>query len=340
MNNIQHSILQDLPSLKSPITVFWELSDLCNLSCLHCYTNSNKKGSINKKEKLVSILYQLIDEDILSIGFGGGEPLMLPYIFDLIDIAESNNVKTSISTNGTLVNHKNVLKLRKANLSIAQISIDGPEHVHEFIRGKNTFMPAIKGFRMFKEFGIETRAAMTITNLNYKFIKKTADICMEAGADRFVVFRYVPEGRKSDNLVISKDILKEITMVLLDIEKNYPSTIIGFEDLIFFPHLLDINKTPKHRCNAGVDVLNILANGDITPCPHSRQIVIGNIFNSTLKIIWKNWLKKVNKFHSTPKLCQDINCLFIKSCNGGCRGSGMNNKLVADIDPYCWMINT
>mgnify|MGYP001604489478 CR=1 FL=1 len=339
MDTTEHITLQDLPYLKSPLSIFWEVSSKCNLNCLHCYTDSSKTKAIPDRESILTILSQIIEADVLALGFGGGEPLILPYIHELIYMAETNGIKTSISTNGVIVNENTVKKLTRSNLSIAQISIDGPEKIHDQLRGKGVFKKAIQCFKMVKSAGIETRAAMTVTKLNYQHIKETLDICFEAGADRFVTFRYVPEGRKNKELMLSIENLMAVTSELLQIEKDYPDTAVGFESLTFFPHLIDPLKLPYHKCNAGIDVVNIISNGDVTPCPHARDFVIGNIRNQTLQEIWNEWLNKVDTFHNPPNECLKIKCEFLPYCNGGCRGSGINENSVAQMDPYCWKIN-
>lgn len=337
--NTEHITLQKLPYLKSPLTIFWEVSSKCNLKCLHCYTDSSKRQKITDRASTLKILTKIIEADILAIGFGGGEPMLLPYIYDLIYIAEGNGVKTSISSNGLIVNKKTVEKLARANLSIAQISIDGPQEIHDQLRGKNVFKKAIQCFRILKDAGIETRAAMTVTKLNYRYIKETSDICFKAGADRFVVFRYVPEGRKNSELMLSIEDLKAVTSELLRIEKNHTETTIGFENLTFFPHLIDPLRIPSHKCNAGIDVLNIMSSGAVTPCPHARDFVIGNINKQTLQEIWNEWLKTVDTFHNPPDECLTLKCDFLPHCNGGCRGNGIKKNSVAKMDPYCWKIN-
>ncbi|MCL0049109.1 SPASM domain-containing protein, partial [Dehalococcoidia bacterium] len=182
----------------------------------------------------------------------------------------------------------------------------------------------------------------TVTKLNYMHIKETTDICFKAGADNFVIFRYIPEGRKNKELMLSIENLKTVTGELLQIQEDYPNTAVGFENLTFFPHLIDPAKIPSHKCNAGIDVLNITSNGDVTPCPHARNFIIGNLNNQPLQDLWNEWLKRVDTFHTPPtppKECLQINCEFLRYCNGGCRGSGVKKNVVANIDPYCWKIS-
>ena len=81
-----------------------------------------------------------------------------------------------------------------------------------------------------------------------------------------------------------------------------------------------------------------MSNGNVTPCPHARDFIIGNINNQTLQEIWNEWLKTVDIFHKPPDECLKLKCEFLTPCNGGCRGSGTKENSVAKIDPYCWKI--
>lgn len=122
----------------------------------------------------------------------------------------------------------------------------------------------------------------------YVTIFKTLAIKIELKLifDRFVVFRYMPTGPIGNKLSLSIDELKEVSESLVALEKDHDDTVISYEPLCFFPHLIDKNMVPLGPCNAGSDVLNFCVNGSVTPCPHMRNYILGRYPQDSLKEIW------------------------------------------------------
>lgn len=125
----------------------------CNLNCIMCSArqrldNTNRKNLSPERFKL--ILAQL--PKLRYINFMGlGEPLMNPYFFELLDIAQSRNIKASLITNGTLLNENNIKKLNK-NLVKIYVSIDGSfKQSFERIRKGANFLMVIENIRKIRK---------------------------------------------------------------------------------------------------------------------------------------------------------------------------------------------
>lgn len=147
-----------LSTLKKPISVFWEPTEFCNLQCRHCYTNSgpDKKLTVDytAAKKLVDELH---DEGIYAIGIGGGEPLLLPFLCDLIEYINHKGMNVSISTNAVLLSPDYICRLKAVGTKIIQISVDGLKLTHELIRGKGTFEGIFEKINMLQDAGIGVR---------------------------------------------------------------------------------------------------------------------------------------------------------------------------------------
>ena len=84
-------------------TAIWEISDICNLNCRHCYHQRGESVtiSIESAEKTLKKLRTL---GTTHIHFLGGEPLMVPNIIDILELAKELGFMTSINTNGMRIN--------------------------------------------------------------------------------------------------------------------------------------------------------------------------------------------------------------------------------------------
>jgi len=329
--------LKFTPKLSAPLSAFIEITDKCILQCIHCYTRSKIKEDKNVEDRSQWI-FQLIDElaelGVMTVGFGGGEPSLDKNLSKYLSRCASSKIKTAISTSGVLINNENAIKLKNAGLGIAQISIDGPPSVHDFIRGNGVYSKAINALKNFSEIGVETRVAMTVSSINWNLVEETANLAFTHGADRFVVFRYMPSGANGDKLSLSLNELKRVASKLVLLEKKHSETVIGYEPLCFYPHLVDESYSLLGPCNAGNDVLNICADGTVTPCPHMRDYHLGKYPNDSLEKMWQKAAEFGKEIMSKPP--QDcFGCMFESNCGGGCN-CNLTNDGIRSKDVMCW----
>ncbi|MDP3057154.1 MAG: radical SAM protein [bacterium] len=323
------------PKLKFPSIVFWELTDLCNLRCKHCYTGSGLTKNALSAEQIFAIEKQLLDNGIFYLGLGGGEPLLVCCLDEIIERATKEGVSVSLSTNGILVTKRRAAKLSRTGLSVIQVSIDGPETIHDFIRGKGVYEKAIRAITILKNQGMNVRCAMTVNNLNFDKIEETFLAVYDLGIDWFIAFRCMQEGRANSLSKLTSDQLRIATETLVLLEKKYPK-MISYEKLVFFPFLIDQSIKAIRGCEAGRSICNITFDGKITPCPHSRLPVLGNLTNNNIRSIWE----KTNPF-SMDIVQECLVCKFSLSCNGGCKGISMS-KFGDDVhaDQTCWNLKS
>lgn len=101
------------------------LSEACNYRCKHCFAHFESKRLLNLKEWESIIDNILQDSNIDYINFAGGEPLLYPYLDELIKYT-SSKVKCSVITNGSLLS-ENWIKNNVKFLSCVGLSIDSFE---------------------------------------------------------------------------------------------------------------------------------------------------------------------------------------------------------------------
>jgi len=89
---------------RKPIVV-WNITRTCNLRCVHCYSDSNAvqyPGELDW-EQMEGVVADLAVYQVPSLLLSGGEPMIHPRFFDLVDLATAAGLKLTISTNGTLI---------------------------------------------------------------------------------------------------------------------------------------------------------------------------------------------------------------------------------------------
>ena len=112
------------------------------------------------------VLNELTGHPILSLT--GGEPLLHPNITDFIDAANKKGLLTTLTTNGWML-ARQAEALCRVSLDVLVVSVDGPESVHNMIRGGKSFTRLVEGIQAIRSH--EKRPIlfinMTISNLNY-----------------------------------------------------------------------------------------------------------------------------------------------------------------------------
>ena len=88
--------------LDAPICLTWELTYACNLACVHCLSSSGRRdpGELTPAEAR-GIVDELVALKVFYVNIGGGEPMLRPDFFDLVEYAVERKVGVKFSTNGT-----------------------------------------------------------------------------------------------------------------------------------------------------------------------------------------------------------------------------------------------
>ena len=138
--------------LKTPIEINLAMTNLCNLKCLMCDGTSSSQLLIENfklgyqtdlvqkdfdwtvltKQKIID---QILKNNSLEyLNLTGGETLMVPEIFRLLDKLKNKNLKIVIFTNGTQYNERIVSKLKQLkNLHII-FSLESTNKQNEYLR--------------------------------------------------------------------------------------------------------------------------------------------------------------------------------------------------------------
>lgn len=124
-------------SAKYPFMINFELCNECNLRCLYCrnaegdlYDNNpdSKKtlpGGRMPYETFAGIIDQVQGHILMAVLYITGEPLLYKDLFRAIRYASERNVATIISTNGVLLNKKNIMELLNSGLDFIKIPLSG-----------------------------------------------------------------------------------------------------------------------------------------------------------------------------------------------------------------------
>src|SRR4026208_1936967 len=89
--------------LGAPLYIAWQVTNECNLACLHCIEESGPGKAFHDElsdEQVFQVLEQALDLEIPYLSFSGGEPMVHPRFFDMVEYVCRRNGQLKIETNG------------------------------------------------------------------------------------------------------------------------------------------------------------------------------------------------------------------------------------------------
>ena len=320
-------------ALTAPIKVFLDITNYCNLHCLHCLSDSKPQNKIFLPyEYIHALIEECHDSGVFIIKLGGGEPLLRDDIWKIVDLIWNKGMAISMSTNGTILNDEIIQKLKEYIIDIS-VSIDGDENTHDYIRGKGAYKKAVNTLKRFKKAGIDPSIRFTLMTINFGTIKHVVKLSNNLGV-RLKVRRAKPQKRTIENNLIIKEVSKKYFMILniLNACQNCEiEDIMNFSGSVRSPLLLSATD-----CAAGTRSIHINFNGNISPCIFlGDAFVDGNIYSTSIMSIWRNGMKtKIMRNIVVNEECE--NCKRKMICHGECPAIRLyTTGSVNGLDPGC-----
>ena len=170
-----------------------------------------------------------------------------------------------------------------------QVSIEGPEDVHDFIRGKGSFRAAAAGVQHLVDFGLDVTLNLTLSSMNLEHLNSFIAFASGSGVKRIGFSRLVPSGQGSVMLdrMITREQLKEVYAGLPATGINEPVLVTGdpLAAVIGIPTNVAHGDAAISGCAAGVAGLTILPDGELLPC-RRLPVSLGNVRTDSLREVW------------------------------------------------------
>lgn len=330
--------------LSFPRTVYRELTQVCNLHCIHCYSEGENVGyKWLWFDEIKWVIDELINKGVEFLNIWWGEPLLYKDIFKVLDYAISKWLMIEMTTNGTLLNKNTIERLLSTWLKFIQISLDwSTKEIYETIRVGSNYNTVINSIKALVENWITVSVNTVLMQPNKKDIFNIVNLCESLWVSYYKVSPLMETWRWTDpSLQLDKNELKQIYMDLLAYKKqnNNKMKIIIYQNVLE-PVVKNISRMPENHywCPAGRSTCSIDFNGNVYPCSYMnhKQLVCGNIKNQTLSKIWRDSsvLKELRNISELEWKCKT--CSFLSLCRWWCRAMAYlrNNKITA-TDPLC-----
>jgi radical SAM protein len=206
-----------------PMLVFWEVTRACLLACHHCRASATPNalpGELTPDEGR-----NLIDQ---VAGFGrpypilvltGGDCLLRPDIFELVEYANGKGVPVAMSPSVTpQLTDEAIQQMVDSGVKAVSISLDGSNAAtHDGVRGiPGHFDKTIPAIKTLVAAGLTVQINTTVMSRNQAEMADIAAIVHETGADIWEVFFLVHVGRGEDTDSMNPQEHEEMCHFLVD----------------------------------------------------------------------------------------------------------------------------
>ena len=136
-----------------PDGIIWDITYACPLRCTHCYSESGRRPARQlSHDDLLRVTDALISVGTEMVTLAGGEPLVVPGLFDVIDRFREGGVQVIVYTGGWSLRPETARALLTKCTQV-NVSVDGATaEVHDRIRGRDgSFDRAMAALRLLDE---------------------------------------------------------------------------------------------------------------------------------------------------------------------------------------------
>jgi MoaA/NifB/PqqE/SkfB family radical SAM enzyme len=201
ISSVEHFLLRKI-NVDRFLPMQIDITNACNLRCVHCYHPHHKNdGALSIEDwKRILLQYKSLIQKMSyrpAIVICGGEPLVSPLLLPLLDFIKSEMASSTISvlSNGTLVTPALAMKLKKFENLRFQISLDGPDaDRHDSIRGRGNFTKALAGIRILKSQGFEVSVLSVLSQKTAPWMEDFFKLAKSEQFKSMNFIRFVPEG--------------------------------------------------------------------------------------------------------------------------------------------------
>ena len=304
--------------------------EMCTIWARNKELNGEKELTLEEWKKCVDMI-GTENLEVVEI-FGGDSLLRKDVTIPLIEYIMKRNKKiiVDLPTNSNLLDEKTAIALVKAGVGRLYVSLDGPDEIHDKIRGNGgAYSHVRKGLEYLvkakEDLGVKTPEIIincTISSSNVDNFEKIIPLAEKIGVDT-LEFEYVGEFKekniKNTNVEGIKPTPFYITLGSSNLLNNEKAHLLkrkmndikklenGSKMNINTNHIdvltidnLTQGTIPNKKCYLARYMASIDPFGNVMGCFHFNNFVIGNIKDSSFSSIWNNE-KHRNFFRSQKK---------------------------------------
>lgn len=298
-----HAIPRDYR--RTPLNVYWEVTNACALACRHCRAMAvptPPPGELSTDEgKALLRSLRGFGDPLPNLVFTGGDPLVRPDLFELVDEAASLGLSIALTPSATPRLTEDVLReLHAHGVSAFGLSLDASNAArHDGIRGiPGCFDKTVTAARWIAELGVPLQVNTLVARETADDLPAVAELLASLGIARWSLFFLISVGRGTGLEPVSPAEAEEILGWLAETAPRMPfvasTTEAPFYRRVLLEHARSKGQAASPRAAApsgavrdGHGVVFVSSRGDVCPSGF-LPVSAGNVRNTSIVDIYRD----------------------------------------------------
>jgi len=184
---------------RAPLFVAWQLTNRCGARCIACCEESGPDKAWSDelgREEALELARRIVAFGVPYVAFGGGEPLGVPFCWELFELFGVAGVSVKLETDGNRIDDAAADHLAALAVQCVQISVDGATAAtHERVRPGSSFAAAIAAIERLVARGRAPQLVFVPNRLNIHEIVAAYDLAVALRCSAFVTGPLMRIGR-------------------------------------------------------------------------------------------------------------------------------------------------
>ncbi len=330
----------------------WHITEACDQRCKHCYIyalGSHAKFKMMSVEEMRTVLDNIDTfcrkaQRLPYLYITGGDPVLHPQFWTLTRMLRERNIPFAILGNPFHLNAEVCQRLKDAGCLKYQLSLDGLEKTHDYIRMPGSFQATLNAIPVLHQAGVKVAIMATVSKWNYKEIPGLVDVVVDHKADIFAFARYCPDAKSRNTCCAPEEyhwMMDQCWQKFLQYKdgettfslKDHLWTLYLYEQGMFKPEKFPDDDLVYGGCNCGNAHFTILSDGACYAC-RRMESKVGNALTDDMYDLFTG--PEMDEYREYEKFEKCSKCELLRFCRGcPAVAAGYSGSMYA-ADPQCW----
>ena len=327
---------QEAKRLGRPSSLIWNITNRCNLLCNHCYMSATGRSKPDQlsDQQAYDMINRMHDAGVPVVFLSGGEPMMRPNFWEILERINAAGVRPTISTNCTYIDAVAAQRLADNGVRFVATSLYGPRDFHdEMVAVPGTYDKIIAAIAELRRVGVKVVIKIAMSVDIYPHVYDLIQQAKDMDCSMVYICDLITSGRSEgeEALRISNEQWREFCDFIVD-EVSDPDNHFEY-DIGAIPSVIpyiarsltargmDVTKGLERlkifsACPVGQGHMTINSEGGVMPCQFAQDWTVGNIHEISFAEATSR-LAEIDA--AVPEgMCSPEQCTYSRICRG-CR---------------------
>jgi radical SAM protein with 4Fe4S-binding SPASM domain len=337
-----------------PRTCFWEITQACNLRCIHCESAAGDPAPDElSTDEALALADALAGIGCRDVQLTGGEPLVRQDWEVIAERLIHSGVSVVVISNGLRLGAQVIERMVSLGVKGVSLSLDGNRAVHDRIRvpargSASSYDAVMAAIKRAVASPLKTAVITQVHRGNLDDLPRMYEELVSLGVDMWQVQICMPLGRLLQyrkQYLLEPEQIAQLQEQLAPLVRDRRMRIAVADNIGYYgPHepvlrgsIMGVESFWA-GCIAGCQVFAICANGDVKGCPsHPHEFVAGNIRQTPLSTIWNEPERFPYNTRWNAQLLEGFckTCPLAWICRAGCTTMAYAVTGTIYDNPYC-----